>query len=1162
MRYCMRIFFAWGLLLFPAFFVSAKAQTGTNAAPATEAVLLTAEGRVEWQAVGRNDWSPVRPDQRFRPREKVRTGLKSRATMRMADQTVASLKPLTTVEIPALGQDNRRTLIDLREGAAFFYNREGAAQTTFRTPTASGAIRGTEFHLAVDQLGNTVLTMLDGVVDLSNELGEVRVVSGEQGVVEAGRAPRKTAVLDAINIIQWALYYPAILDWNELGLADADGQQLQGSTSAYRQGDLVGAAGGLPEGYQAALAPAQIYQAATLLFVGEVDGSLAILEKIQAEPNSKDARLAAALRELIAAVKFQDFTGSANPELATEWMARSYYLQSRGQLEAARAAARNAVKKSPDFGFGWARLAELEFSFGQTGDALKAAEKALSLTPRNAQARVVEGFLLSAQNRRSEARAKFDQAIEIDPNLGNAWLGRGLSRIRQGEIHEGRQDLQTALALEPNRAVLRAYAGKAHHQEGNEQLARKEFDLAKRLDPKDPSSFLYAALLNQQENRLNEAVRDLETSQDLNENRSVFRSRLLLDQDRAVRSANLASIYRDNGMVEVSVLEASRAVNYDYGNYSAHLFLANSYDSLRDPRQVNLRYETPWLSELLIANLLQPVGGGSLSQNISQQEYSRFFEGNRFGFISLSEYFSNGDWFQRASQYGHYDNTAYSIDANYNSINGWRENNDSEALTTSIKIKQQITPKDSVYFQALYYNFESGDVWTRYDQTRTSTGVRVKERQEPLLFAGYNHEWSPGVNTLLFVGAFDDTVLVSDPQVSANVLLERFRIEQGHRVPLQYRSELRGYSTELQQIWGVTDHNIIAGGRFQSGENDTTVDAAIPARFIGQLPAPLRQEVETDIQRYNFYLYDHWRMTDRLLLIGGISYDHLEYPVNINVAPITADEGERSQLSPKVGFIFEPWKNGFFRGMYTHSLGGVFFDNSFRLEPVQIAGFTQAYRSIIPESAVQNVIPGARFETFGLGFDQRLWKNTYVTIEGEILNSTADLSSGAFSYSGPFDLTATAISYSDHLDYSEKSLRLSVHQLIGKDWSIGARYRLTHADLDHRFDGFPLNTLNGEEEADLHQINLYAIYNLPCGFFSQFHSIWTQQSAKGLLAGLPGDDFWHLNAFAGYRFFQRRAEVRVGLLNLTDQDYQLHPITLYNELPRERTFYASLKLNF
>lgn len=74
-------------------------------------------------------------------------------------------------------------------------------------------------------------------------------------------------------------------------------------------------------------------------------------------------------------------------------------------------------------------------------------------------------------------------------------------------------------------------------------------------------------------------------------------------------------------------------MNADYANYSAHLFLANSYNELRDPTGVNLRYETPWLSEYLVANLLAPTGAGILSQSVSQQEYSKLFNGTGWGLL-------------------------------------------------------------------------------------------------------------------------------------------------------------------------------------------------------------------------------------------------------------------------------------------------------------------------------------------------------------------------------------------------------------------------------------------------------------------------------------------------------------------------------------------------
>src|SRR5438046_4294142 len=105
------------------------------------------------------------------------------------------------------------------------------------------------------------------------------------------------------------------------------------------------------------------------------------------------------------------------------------------------------------------------------------------------------------------------------------------------------------------------------------------------------------------------------------------------------------------GMNEVALREAARPVSYDYANYSSHLFLSDSYNALRDPTRFNLRYETAWFNELLLANLLSPVGGTPLSQSISQQEYSRLFEGNRLGLSSDTTFRSYGQIRELASPF-------------------------------------------------------------------------------------------------------------------------------------------------------------------------------------------------------------------------------------------------------------------------------------------------------------------------------------------------------------------------------------------------------------------------------------------------------------------------------------------------------------------------------
>ena len=96
----------------------------------------------------------------------------------------------------------------------------------------------------------------------------------------------------------------------------------------------------------------------------------------------------------------------------------------------------------------------------------------------------------------------------------------------------------------------------------------------------------------------------------------------------------------------------------------------------------------------------------------------------------------------------------------------------------------------------------------------------------------------------------------------------------------------------------------------------------------------------------------------------------------------------------------------------------------------------------------------------------------------------------------------------------------------------------------------------------MQQLTLSVDFNHRSGFFAQWRSHWTAQENRGDLSALAGADFWQHDLVAGYRFLQRRAEVRVGVLNLTDQDYRLHPLNLHAESPRQRTFVAAMKFNF
>ena len=1024
----------------------------------------------------------------------------------------------------------------------------------------------------------TVVTMIDGEVELANALGAVVISGGEQGVAEAGRAPLKTAVLNAANVIQWNLYYPGVLDPAELELSPQERETLAPSLAAYSRGELLEALKLYSANHQPASAGDHLYLGGLLLAVGMVDQSLQQLEPA-ASGNGNNPALANALRELIAAVKFERWDSTNTPALATEYLAESYYQQSRANLAGALTAARKAVEKSPSFGFGWERVAELEFSYGHTDAAQKALEKSLTFAPRNPQAFTLKGFILSAQNRIPEAIQNFDEAIVIDGALGNAWLGRGLCRIHSGQAVTGREDLEVAAALEPNRAVLRSYLGKAFNETHDYTRAEHELALARKFDPNDPTSWLYSALLHQQDNQINLAIRDLEQSQALNDNRSVYRSQMLLDQDASVRGANLAGIYQDAGMEAVSVREATRAVNYDYANYSAHLFLANSYNQLRDPNQINLRYETPWLNEYLVANLLAPVGAGTLSQTVSQQEYSKLFEHDKFGAVSSTEYFSDGNWIQSGSQYGTVGNFGYAVDSYYLSSNGQRPNNGQQQLTVSAQIKYDATPRDSFFSQTTYYNATAGDLTQYYNQSQADVSLNTEETQLPLALVGYRHEWSPGNYTLMLAGRFDDNYSVNTTNEPV-LLLANNSAGQVIAVPtpslptapLNYNNRLVIYSGELQQIWEQADHTLIVGARYQYGTFNTqsALGASTPTRLASMInttvlyfaSSPISQSAATDLERITGYGYYFWRILDPLQLEAGVSYDVLTYPLNHQLPPISGAKSFEAQVSPKAGFTWTPTRDTTVRFAYTRSLGGVSFDQSIRLEPSQVAGFIQSYRSLIP-GAIAGSTAGATFDTYGLAVEQKFKTGTYLGFEGQLLDSDVNQSIGVVNLNFPPTYSPSVTPQS--LNYQEADLVLTANQLLGDCWSLGAQYQLSDVQLKIGYPDIPgsvTSASQSQNDATLQQVGLFALFNHPSGFFARAEANWYGQSNSGYQPALPGDDFWQFNLFGGYRFFHRHAQVMAGLLNITGQNYQLNPLNLYTDLPRHRTLAASFQFNF
>ena len=1152
-------------LLFLALGLFAAAAQETNSLPRKTLVsqLIEAAGHVEYLTPASTNWNTATNGLALKPGDKVRTRAASRAAVQLSDRSVIRLSERTTLEIlPPRNAEKKR--FGLPNGSIYFFNREKPADVEFDTPLAAGAIRGTEFLLEVGETNSaTHLALIDGLVGLQTQSGEIALQRGEELRLSPGQPPIKTALINANSLIQWALYYPAVISPDDLHLDATESAALKDVLEKYRAGDLIGALAAWPESSPVTSIGARCLRAQLELAIGRVNEAEKLLADV---PN--DTATKRALIELISVVIHGANASPQSdiPQTASECLSHSYALQARTDLPGALAAAKHATTLGPQSGFAHARLAELHLSVGNRRAALMELKTTYKLSPRHAPAHALQGFDLLNQGDVRAAMIHFDKARELDAALGPAWLGRGLCLLRERRFDEARSSLQAAVALEPQRGLFRSYLGKAASEVGDAKAAAKEFNLAKQLDANDPTAWLYSALHLWQENRLNEAIRDLEKSSDLNDNRAAFRSRLLLDQDRAVRSANLAALYDDAGIPDASHRAATRAVNESYANFSGHLFLADSFAAQRDGNGFDLRNETSRQSELLVANLLAPPGAGNLSQQLSQQERLRFFDQKPFGVSALSEYRSTGDWRETATIFGSTGGLSYAFDGEYVHQHGQEANDWAERRGFTLTLKQRVTSSDEAYFQIGNFNSNARDVASHYDPAQSKTGFSVRERQEPTLYAGWHHEWSPGNHTLFLFARLEDSLTLHDPNASSIFLRQVGGVTTevqsppfGPPVEVDFNSGFKLYSAELQQVLETEKHSLVIGGRWQHGDVDSR--SALTRTF------PLTSdEISSAVDRANAYAYYTLKICEPLSLVGGVSYDRLEFPINADLPPLTAGRDSRDLLAPKAALLFAPWERGLLRASYTKSLGGLYFDNSVRLEPTQVGGFNQAFRSLIPES-VAGLIPGAGFETRGVGFDQSLQAGTYFGLEAEWLSSNGKRDVGVLTNSLFLPIPDFPGSTRQELDFRERNVSAYVGQLLGDHFSIAARYRLSEAELSQRFPDVPdtatgLDLLESDQRAVLHQLSLTANFHHRCGAFAQWESAWYHQSNSGYTPALNSDDFWQHNIMVGYRFPRRHAELRVGLLNIFDTDYRLNPLNLHGDLPRNRTIAVSLRVNF
>jgi Tfp pilus assembly protein PilF len=705
-----------------------------------------------------------------------------------------------------------------------------------------------------------------------------------------------------------------------------------------------------------------------LLQVGRVEEAGADIRRaLELDPKNS---MAYALQSIIAVVHNEKEKAltlaekgvTADPEAAVAQIALSYAQQANFNLEGALSSLKKAVKLEPDNSLAWARLAEIWQSFGRLDESLQAAEKAIALNPDLSRTQTVLGFAYLTHVKTEASRTAFEKAIELDQADPLPRLGLGLAKIREGDVEAGRREIEIAISLDPDNSIMRSYLGKSYFEEKRPELDGPQYDLAKELDPKDPTPLFYDAIRKQTMNRPVEALHDMEQAIELNDNRAVYRSKLLLDQDLAARSAGLARIYGDLGFDELALVEGWKSVNTDPANYSSHRFLADSYS-------VRPRHEIARVSELLQSQLLQPLNITPIQPRLAESnlflisaggpaglsfnEFNPLFNRDRLA-LQASGFVGENDTFgEEVVVSGIYKKASFSIGQTHFETDGWRDNADQDDDIINAFVQFQVSPKTSVQTEYRYRDTERGDLELRFFPDDALPDRRQEEKTD-LIRLGFHHAFSPNsdiIGNFMYQDAdidFSDTKGIGGPL-------------SPQRLQLEIGLDEEAYGGEIQHLLRLKYINVTTGiGYFDTDTEEiqrtTMIDTSVTPPLVMD---PSTRVAESDGEHLNAYVYTYIDWLRNVTVTLGASADFFE-----------DGDLDEDQVNPKVGITWTPLPSTTVRGAVFRTLKRTLITNQ-TLEPTQVAGFNQFFDDA----------DGTEAWRYGVALDQKFSKNLYGGVE-------------------------------------------------------------------------------------------------------------------------------------------------------------------------------------
>jgi len=762
--------------------------------------------------------SEITKDQYLATGDKLNTGDFGLLAILFDDETEIRVQRKTELEITYASSINEKRVNRLRLNLGAIWARfrrdSNNREITFETPAAIAAIRGTDWHIDVDEKKLTTLVVLDGNVDFFNQFGRLQVNAGEIAIAELGKAPTKRRIIQPKDQPYWVL--DLSLEWfNMLTITDKPVGMLKSlpmpedilerAEYFYDHGDyarattvLENASGNtntldLDDGRQGR---ADLIKGLLSVHKHRFEEANTLLAHASEKLYGRKRAIANLgiigvyivtdrFQEADAALRKMELEGINVPEVG---MSRAWFHLYAGEYKKAIDSISEVRSRFPNHARLYVLAAQLYLLIDEPEKMAAALKSALAIDPNDFLAwhwQAVYYHKIKLDPKLTNDTYK--KVLELNPYYDTAWNNFGVFLIDQGDYHRAEDFLKHSVDLDRLNPLFHSNFGTLLSVQERLLDAEREFATAIALEPNYPEALTGKGWIAQKKGNIDESIK-------------LFLKAHVVDPNLPSGSVLLGESLYQKGRVEEAKQVLDNAIRTDTNDPTAPLIRsvisqdrAQAGDAIRYARDAHNRLKkTRTLNQDSLASSQQGiVNVGSAYTNLQLNDWGSYYGDLGFSPYSANSYFFRSSLYpsKRAQSSANtigllLDPTAVSFPNRYTEFSRTPRNDfnisgtigqEGDALTHNENLRIQGFARIPRPFSYRIETFNSRNDGFRKNSAMDAQGVRLGlggwlDSDNYLLFRGLYNDQRTGV---------PDTLQISDPDDKEDT--EKFNGELGYQ---------------------------------------------------------------------------------------------------------------------------------------------------------------------------------------------------------------------------------------------------------------------------------------------------------------------------------------------------------------------------------------------